>query len=156
VLELVAGDRSWTLKLTAESSLRPRQALQPKRWTRASDQWASVTPLILDRHPKPHFNKDPEKWRESCREIIKAACVNLGLPEPISIEPSPYSPLAGVPAAPAFPAPSPRPGRPPRFHVHATLTFAELVHGPLLLGAGRFRGYGLFLPLSPADDADLS
>jgi CRISPR-associated protein Csb2 len=155
-LELVAADRSWTLRLAPESSLRPRQALQPRRWNCASDQWATVTPIILDRHPKPHFKKDPERWRESCREIIRVACVNLGLPEPVSIEPSPYSPLVGVPAAPAFPAPIPRPGRPPRFHVHATLTFAEPIHGPLLLGAGRFRGYGLCLPLSPADDAEFS
>jgi CRISPR-associated protein Csb2 len=156
-LELTPKDGSWSLTLSPESSLRPRLAVQPDRWTRGSVDWATVTPLILDRHPKPHFKKDPAGWRASCREIIKAACANLGLPEPVSVEPSPYSPLAGVPAAPAFPTPASRAGRPPRFHVHATLTFAEPILGPLLLGAGRFRGYGLCLPLSSRDDdADLS
>jgi CRISPR-associated protein Csb2 len=32
-------------------------------------------------------------------------------------------------------------------HSHAVLIFDEDVAGPLLIGAGRFRGYGLCRPL---------
>lgn len=152
-LELTPPDHSWTIQLKPEDSLRPKLALQPRRWTRKARIWHSVTPIILDRHPKPHFKKDPAGWEKSCCKIIAAACEKLGLPKPESIDPSPYSPLTGVPAAPAYPAPKARNGCPARFHVHASLSFAEPIEGPLLLGAGRFRGYGLCLP-SPSSSHD--
>lgn len=153
-LDLTPPDHSWTIQLKPDDSLQPKLALQPQRWTRKSCTWHSVTPIILDRHPKPHFKKDPVGWKESCCKIISDACEKLGLPKPESIDPSRYSPLVGVPAAPAFPAPKARNGRPPRFHVHASLKFANPIEGPLLLGAGRFRGYGLCLPIIPTSRDD--
>lgn len=146
-LELSPPDKAWTVRLKPEESPDPRQALRPARWIRASEIWSTVTPIILDRHPKPHFNKDPEAWRESCISIIGNACERIGLPRPLEIDVSRHSPLVGVPAASGFVAPAARPGRPQRFHVHASLKFAEPVEGPLLLGAGRYRGYGLCLPI---------
>ncbi len=148
-LELSPPDKAWSVRLAPEESPDPRQTLRPARWIHASEIWTTVTPIILDRHPKPHFNKDPEAWRESCISIIGDACERIGLPRPLEIDVSRHSPLAGVPSAPGFVAPVQRPGRPPRFHVHASLKFAEPVEGPLLLGAGRYRGYGLCLPLTP-------
>lgn len=147
-LELSPRDKAWTVRLAPEESPNPRQALRPARWTRASEIWTTVTPIILDRHPKPHFNKNPDAWRESCISIIGDACERIGLPRPLEIDVSRYSPLTGVPPASGFVAPAPRPGRPTRFHVHASLKFAEPVEGPLLLGAGRYRGYGLCLPIT--------
>lgn len=146
VLELTTRDKAWHVLLRPDDSPDPKLALRPNRWTRPSTVWSTVTPLILDRHPKPHFKKDPEAWLESCSRIIEEACVRAGLPEPRGVIPTLHSPLPGVPPAPAFPAPAARPGRPPRFHIHATLRFAVEVQGPLLLGAGRYRGYGLCLP----------
>lgn len=148
-LELSPPDKTWTVHLATEESPDPRQALRPSRWTQPSTIWTTVTPIILDRHPKPHFNKDPEAWRESCISIIGSACERIGLPIPLEIEVFRYSPLVGVPPASAFVAPTSRPGRPSRFHIHASLKFGEPVAGPLLLGAGRFRGYGLCLPVTP-------
>lgn len=145
-IALTPPDKSWQIELTPETSPKPRQALSSSRWTHSSTTWTTVTPIILDRHPKPHFKKDPVAWQESCRKIIQQACENLGLPTPNHIAPSPYSPLKGVPPAPAMPTPKRREGRPARFHVHATITFPEKITGPLLIGAGRFRGYGLCLP----------
>ncbi|MEI6607337.1 MAG: type I-U CRISPR-associated protein Csb2, partial [Verrucomicrobiota bacterium] len=141
-------DKAWTLCLAPDESPDPKLALRPSRWTRPATTWSSVTPIILDRHPKPHFDKDPVAWRQSCIEIIGNACMRLGLPEPLRVEVSPHSPIAGVPPAFAFVAPADRSGRPLRFHVHATLQFATPISGPLLLGAGRYRGYGLCLPLA--------
>jgi CRISPR-associated protein Csb2 len=34
-----------------------------------------------------------------------------------------------------------------RWHCHAVVTFPVEVEGPVLAGAGRFKGYGLFRPL---------
>ena len=146
-LELSPPDKTWLVRLAPDESPDPKQALRPARWTQPATTWSTVTPIILDRHPRPHFSKDPEAWRESCMAIIAKACVRLGLPEPVRIDVSPHSPLPGVPPAFAFPAPAGRSGRPARFHVHASLQFAAPIQGPLLIGAGRYRGYGLCLPL---------
>lgn len=151
-LELSPPDNAWALRLKPDESPDPKKALLPSRWTRPSTTWTSVTPIILERHPKPHFDKDPIAWRKSCETIIGDACQRLGLPRPERIDVSPHSPLTGVPPAFAFAAPAARSGRPPRFHVHASLQFAEPIAGPLLLGAGRYRGYGLCLPLDSIFD----
>lgn len=147
-LELTPRDRAWTVRLGVESSPKPRHALEPSRWIRRSKEWSTVTPIILDRHPKPHFQKDPAGWRDSCARIIKDACLRIGLPEPEKVSVSPHSSLRGVPSSSQFVAPSPRQGRPARFHIHATVHFSEEIAGPILLGAGRFRGYGLCLPIN--------
>ncbi len=149
-LFLHALDGSWEMELEPHSELTrnrfSRSGLQSHRWTRASTTWDSVTPVILDRHPKPSFGRDPEAWAASCTDIISASCERLGLPRPVAVDVEIASHLQGVPAASAFAAPAPRHGRPPRFHVHASMRFAAPVKGPLLIGAGRYRGYGLFLP----------
>jgi CRISPR-associated protein Csb2 len=151
-LELCPPDRAWSLRVIPEESPDPKLALRPSRWTRPTTAWTSITPIILERHPKPHFDKDPVAWRKSCEAIIADACSRLGLPRPERVEVSPHSPISGVPPAFAFAAPAARSGRPRRFHVHATLQFAKPIEGPLLLGAGRYRGYGLCLPLDPPID----
>jgi CRISPR-associated protein Csb2 len=155
-LELCPSDRSWTIRLAVDESPDPKLALRPSRWTGPATTWSSVTPIILDRHPKPHFDKDPVAWRKSCEAIIGSACQRLGLPVPERIEVSPHSPLTGVPPAFSFAAPTARSGRPPRFHVHATLQFPVPIEGPLLIGAGRYRGYGLCLPLDSTFASDIS
>lgn len=151
-LELSPPDKAWLLRLKPEESPDPKMALRPSRWTRPTTTWSSITPIILDRHPKPHFDKDPVAWRKSCESIIGEACLRLGLPLPERIDVSPHSPISAVPPAFAFAAPAARSGRPPRFHVHASLQFAEPLEGPLLLGAGRFRGYGLCLPIASTSE----
>jgi CRISPR-associated protein Csb2 len=144
---LTPPDKAWTIHLAPEESPDPSLALQPSRWTKPSLKWQTVTPIILDRHPKPHFGKDPVAWQASCVNIISEACQRIGLPIPERIDVSPHSTLPGVPSARAFAAPTARSGRPPRFHIHASIQFSEPVEGPLLLGAGRYRGYGLCLPI---------
>jgi CRISPR-associated protein Csb2 len=149
-LRLHALDGSWEMDIEPHAELSPqrfsRSGLRSHRWTHASTSWDSVTPVILDRHPKPHFSRDPDAWASSCVEIISSSCLRLGLPRPVAVEVSVASALQGVPSASAFAAPAPRNGRPVRFHVHASVRFDAPVKGPLLIGAGRYRGYGLFLP----------
>jgi CRISPR-associated protein Csb2 len=151
-LKLHPADGSWEMVLepapadlgTGKKSV---QALHTSRWTRPSFTWQSVTPIVLDRHPKPHFGKNPELWAESCRSIIRQSCERIGLPAPMRVEPSFHSPLNGVPPSMAFAPQSEKGGRNKRFHIHARVEFASHVRGPLLIGAGRFRGYGLMLPV---------
>jgi CRISPR-associated protein Csb2 len=38
-----------------------------------------------------------------------------------------------------------------KFQVHVAVEFATPVEGPVLLGAGRFRGYGLMRPWKNGD-----
>ena len=123
---------------SSKRSLMPGPYLQPAR------VWASVTPVVLDRHLKGY---DDGK----IRELIADSCANVGLPrpDPDRIQVGKHSAIAGVPAA------WPRPGAPPwtRWHVpealrsrlltHVAIDFGCEVAGPVMLGAGRYMGLGL-------------
>jgi CRISPR-associated protein Csb2 len=125
----------------AQSTLRPRT------WCRPARRWASATPVALDRHPGDLWSgADAKRDRAfaEAEETVAAACGHIGLPRPrVTILPA--APLVGGAKARAF-APFPGPGRPPRVLTHALLEFDEPVHGPILLGAGRYAGLGLFRP----------
>lgn len=151
ILKLFPKNGAWEIQFSRDLPLRPINALRPHRWTKPAEIWTTVTPIILDRHPKPHFKRDPEKWAESCAEIIKNSCEKIGLPRPIEVIPDLHSVVLGVPPASGFPPQNLRNGHPSRFHIHASLRFADgtEISGPLLIGAGRFRGYGQLIPLSP-------
>ncbi|HXG10881.1 MAG TPA: type I-U CRISPR-associated protein Csb2, partial [Gemmataceae bacterium] len=111
-------------------SLRTVPYVGPRR------TWASVTPVLCDRYPK---DKDGERTedviRESCRRV-------LGI-EPIRVEVGKVSWHRGVPPSNAFYRIR-KPEDAPRYRVHVKLSFDREVRGPLLLGAGRFLGLGLF------------
>jgi CRISPR-associated protein Csb2 len=143
-LELKMG-RAGVWKIVRETDLSPKRTLQTLTYTGPSRSWASVTPVVLDRMPKADRVKDPTGWREEVATIISIACKNVGLPEPISIrvEKTPFfnGSLRAMPGQRGFPQ-----LRPGRFQVHAQIEFDQPVRGPLLLGAGRFRGYGLMRP----------
>ena len=117
-----------------------RQHLLPETWTGPSRTWATVTPYVFDRYPH-----DP--YSPAAQETVRVSFERAGLPRPLSVSLMKSSPLTGVPPSPAFAAASPRPGKPQRFHMHALVTFAEPIEGPVVAGAGRFYGYGFFRPL---------
>lgn len=101
------------------------------------DIWATVTPLILDRHPK-------KSGLDSLR-IITESCLRIGLPAPAEVHLSSTSAVTGAPRAGDFHGHSKQIQG--RMRTHALLRFPTQVQGPLLLGAGRFIGLGLCLPL---------
>lgn len=108
--------------------------LQPQKWTGSADCWATATPLLLPRFPRRELT--PE-------DIVARACIDAGYPEPVSVR-AQYAPfLRGVPHAKSFPTPPSKPGIPPRLRMHAQITFANRVRGPVLVGSGRFAGYGV-------------
>jgi CRISPR-associated protein Csb2 len=113
------------------------QALDPRSWSSPARAWASVTPVVLGRYPR-------KPWGEEAQQIVREACTIAGLPEPHEVETAPVGWVLGVPPASRFPPLAVRAGKPRRFHVHVRLVFAEPVGGPVLVGAGRHQGYGLF------------
>ena len=117
-----------------------RRALLPNTWTHPHDVWSTVTPFVFDRYPK-----DP--YGEEAAQIVREAFARIGLPEPQEVDLH-YNPWhIGVPKASAFPAATARPGKPQRYHCHVRARWAGPVLGPLVAGAGRYYGYGLFRPL---------
>ena len=126
----------WTVEL-ANADL-DGGTLRTSTWTRAATRWATASPILLDRFPKP---KGP-----TVEDLIATSCQRVGLPAPVSIEHGPYPFLTGSQPVPAFRLQR-KPGERARWGVHAVLTFPEKVRGPMLLGAGRYFGLGLLQPL---------
>lgn len=127
---------NWRIEPEENTSLA--NTLRASTWIGPARTWRSVTPILLDQFPKN---------RRSTEEILALACGRAGLPPPMTVIHQPYSDLPGVPPVPAFRLRR-KANEPPRWGVHAKLTFHEIVRGPLLLGAGRFFGLGLMKPES--------
>jgi CRISPR-associated protein Csb2 len=127
----------------AHEPVPTRQALDPGRYAGTARVWRTVTPLVLDRHPKGKPGQ-----REG--DLIAAACENTGLPAPLAVEIHKHAPVTGGPSRDAVRVPegSKLADRPRR---HAVLYFPERVTGPVILGAGRFRGLGLCRPVPERD-----
>ena len=127
----------------------PPKSLTPDTWTQPSKLWASVTPIVLDRH-----FKGAAQW-ELAAENIKDACERIGLPRPREVILNGVAMHEGVPHARQFPALRRKSDGGYRYHTHALLLFDQEVQGPVLVGAGRFRGYGLCRPLSEKGFGDV-
>ncbi len=141
------------LRLTLETE---RASLNPARYMRPSRRWATVTPLVLDRHvapPRAELKGDGDRYRHETEDLIRRACANVGLPEPSRVMAAKHSAATGAP--PAYPS-----GNAPRWTAwrtpeafksrrlsHAILQFDAPQAGPVMIGAGRFCGLGLCLPL---------
>ncbi len=131
-----------------------RLSLGSDRYSQPSRTWATATPIVLDRHLKTDIGRDGAEARQKeIEEIIRGACANIGLAVEATVVADKHSAIAGAPSAyPSGRAPGwtgwrvPEPQR-SRALSHAVIRFSEPVQGPLILGAGRFCGLGLCLPL---------
>jgi len=133
-------------KLAPSTMARPLETLRPATWTAHPDgamQWSTVTPITYDHHPKA---KDKAGYLAEVAAMISAGCERVGLPRPQTVIPTSVSAHLGAPPAHAFPRLRRKDGS-ERRHTHAILVFAEPVRGPVLIGAGRYRGYGLCRPM---------
>jgi len=122
-------------------------------WTKEARVWASVSPVLLDRFPKPlktgestSANAPEYKPGDSPEEIIADACERVALPRPQAVRLHKNSLVLGVPPSTRFRLRR-RKNEAPRPASHAIIEFPYAVRGPVLLGAGRYFGLGLFLPL---------
>lgn len=136
----------WQLERSPESTSHP--ALHQHTWSRASTRWASATPVVLDRFPGQLTHPNPthrERALQRAREMITAACERIGLPAPSEVEIHREAVLHGSLAAPRFPSHPEREAA--RVRVHVRVGFEVEVEGPVVLGAGRYRGLGLLRPM---------
>ncbi|MEM9840725.1 MAG: type I-U CRISPR-associated protein Csb2 [Pseudomonadota bacterium] len=142
-------------RLVVREAASSLAALNPDRWSAESTVWATVTPLVLDRHLKAK-RREPKggvnaKYQEEMERAVKLACDNVGLPEPVEVRADKHSAHEGAPSVRLHGPPQTRWAVPhhcrTRSLTHAVLTFAEPMRGPLLLGAGRHYGLGLCAPV---------
>ena len=115
-----------------EDEARPRAA-HPNRWLRPSRGWVTAVPAIHERRHTLDL-AEVARW-----------CHHAGLPEPVACR-STRTPLV-TGAIDLAPVEVNRPGRPSRPYSHVELQFARPVPGPVVIGAGRQRGFGLCIPL---------
>ena len=136
--------RLGSCELEADDRSDFRLALKPEAWTavdRPARRWSTVTPIALDRHAK---TDTPAAEIEAG---IAAGCERIGLPRPTDVILSPVSLFVGAPTAGQMPRLKRKTDGGQIRHTHAILSFPEPVIGPILIGAGRYRGYGLCRPM---------
>lgn len=133
-------------RLAPSTMARPLETLQAGTWTAhpgGTSYWSTVTPIAFDHHPKARAKAG---YLDEVAAMISAGCERIGLPRPRTVIPTPVSAHLGAPPAHAFPRLRRKDGS-ERRHTHAMLVFDKPVRGPVLLGAGRYRGYGLCRPV---------
>ena len=111
--------------------------LLPERWTtdRGARSWVTATPVMLDRYPKAHT---------PAPELLARALVTAGYPRPEQVEmlPGPAT-IGGIFAPRRGSLPEGRGRRP---LMHCRVRFPRAVRGPVIAGALRYLGVGLFVP----------
>ncbi|VTS01344.1 Uncharacterized protein OS=Haliangium ochraceum (strain DSM 14365 / JCM 11303 / SMP-2) GN=Hoch_4849 PE=4 SV=1: Cas_GSU0054 [Gemmata massiliana] len=124
------------LELDERPEGRRQFTLKTFTWTNPSHVWTTVTPVMLSQFPRRELGTE---------DVIAKACVDAGYPEPVVVRVSSAPLVRGVPHSRAFHV-KPRGGRPPRPLTHAQIEFPVRVRGPVLIGAGRYAGYGVCRP----------
>lgn len=127
-----------------------KATLNPTRWCKASRRFVTATPIALDRHPgnlRSNADRTAHRAAAEAASCVKDACERIGLPRPSDVCISHAPLLSGAQHVRQFTPWPPQPGRTRRARVHAEIVFAEGVCGPILLGAGRYFGLGLCLPV---------
>lgn len=104
------------------------------QYTMSSTNWTSVTPVILDGYD----DRNPAKTEK----LLRKALANAGIRSEVEqLDWQPFGFISGVEPARAF-------TRPEKLHgtmVHIRLQLTRSIHGPLAIGAGRYRGFGLMV-----------
>jgi CRISPR-associated protein Csb2 len=152
ILRAVAGldnigfaDHAWAVTLVgADAGL---QSLRTDAYTadsasrrKRSRRWASVTPVLCDRFPK---DKDGERVEDIIADSVERV---VGCRPRVEVDK--ISRFRGVPPSFRFHRER-KEADVPRYRTHAVLEFDREVQGPLLVGAGRFLGLGLFRVWEP-------
>lgn len=154
VRHLLLG-RLGTWQVARTTGARPAWNLRPEAWTahpEGATHWSTVTPVVYDRHPKTN---DRAAYQREVASMLAQGCVRIGLTEPREVVVTPVSAHLGAPPAHAFPRLRRKDGS-QRRHTHAILVFNRPVRGPILVGAGRYRGYGACRPMLGEDEPQLT
>jgi len=128
-----------------------KAALRATRWCRPSHRYITATPIALDRHPgklRSNVHRAAHKAADEAETSIADACERIGLPRPLHVSISFTPLLSGAQHVRQFAPWPPWRGETRRALVHADIVFPVAVRGPVLLGAGRYFGLGLCLPVA--------
>ena len=134
------GEVLWEWRLERETRDYPPMTLRPQTWTGPSAEWGSVTPVVLHHHPKRGRKNDVER-------ILLQAFESAGLPRPVAVRITPASAFEGAGHVKSMPEFTEGGEKLCRYQVHVAVRFPSRVEGPVLVGRGRFRGYGLLRPM---------
>lgn len=93
---------------------------------------------------------------EAARSSIFEGVRRIGLPAPIEVDVALSCMLSGTATPRAYPRVASGVRKLERVLVHVRLRFAERVRGPILLGAGRYQGLGLCLPVDRTLDGRMA
>ena len=115
-----------------------RLSLQAGRYTGTSRAWVTATPIAVDRHAKPGRDQGIG---------IADSVERMGLPRPASVTASRGGLSQGVLHAARWVRHAGRGGL-----WHARIEFGEAVTGPVMVGAGRYRGLGLCMQAEAVED----
>lgn len=140
-VDSLALGRLGVWRLVRCASEESRAALRPATWSRPACVWATVTPFVFGKYPRA-------LWGDEAAALVSDACIIAGLPRPSQVATAPVAWVLGAPPAGRFADLPHRPGKPRRLQAHVRLVFPEAVAGPVLVGAGRHQGYGLFRQLT--------
>lgn len=133
------GAHTWPVSLSAAGE--GPWSLQPAAYAGPARCWATVTPVLCDRFPK-----DRDGRREA--DVIADSVERVVGVRPAWVLVDRVSRHRGVPLSHTFLRRREDDDR-PRHRVHVALGFDRDVLGPLLVGAGRYLGLGLFRPWRP-------
>lgn len=128
---LIGKELIWEGETYGLLNLASKQDWVSDQYTGTATCWSSVTPVILDGFD----DCNPAKTKR----LIYKALVNAGIETEAEFEWQPFGYRNGVEPANAFLRPAKLNGT----MVHLRLKFAKRMAGPIALGAGRFRGFGL-------------
>jgi CRISPR-associated protein Csb2 len=123
------------VELSYEPGLVRPWAARPERWRKGGRRWVSATPMVLDHYPR----------RGDIEAEVLRSCLIAGLPAPREIEISTQPMISGGVRMIPRDLPATVKGR---LFRHVALTFDTPVAGPMLIGAGRYLGSGLFVAVS--------
>jgi CRISPR-associated protein Csb2 len=132
-----------TVELRYQLGLVRPWGASPQRWRQGSRRWMSATPMVLDRYPKR-----AERVADEVRRCLRT----VGLPEPVDVQVSLEPLLPGAARLRPLDLPDQTRGR---LFRHVAVTFERRVSGPVLAGAGRYLGVGLFAPVGTDGDEEL-
>jgi CRISPR-associated protein Csb2 len=141
------------LELSPQVWGRTSATLQPATWGRAARRWATATPLVLDRNPGDLHDRDPGRRARAFEEaeaIARLAIERVLGPNAPAIS---YLDVGRSSILPGSAKPRDFGRYPvderkaPRVLVHVRVEFERPLVGPLVAGAGRYQGMGLFLPV---------
>ena len=124
--ELIWGDEVFGIL-----NLQPGKDWVRDQYTGSATNWSSVTPVILD-----GFD---DKNAAKTQKLIRKTLTNAGIGNQVEFEWQQFGFRSGVEPARAFSRPENLNGT----MVHVRLRFMHQVRGPIAIGAGRYRGFGL-------------